>query len=730
VKKVEFEGVVHEFPDDFTDDEIGAALSETPQAPEPPAAPVAEPSAPPVETPLSFGFGASLPAAAAGIGETIDAVTGNPIRGGISAMQDESESADPSWARLPFAMAQGMARNFGNTDAPTSKAIYERAGYSGESGAVSIPPFLNTAPGWVPPQEGRSLSVPSPAGSLGFILDMATPVPGIGEMKAAGSLGMKAAAKGGKVGAEAANVAGKVAAGAVDAATNTKAGSKAFGGAKAALSGLGQGMDNMAKALKSRYGSSLATDAEKSIQTAIKNGIDPKTLNEAILFGPETSVSRQARALGESPMGQHLRERNAKLSEDIQGAIRADIRRIGGEVKDAAGAVTKEAAIPANAQEAGDLIKTAYDAKVDKTLGDMDVTYKSLAEQAPDAKIPPSAMGKLKGHLDELEKYATDLGVDAFDDVTESQAKHLLKTIDKVRNAGDNLGSVTRGMQGLGRTAFKVKTPLGQIPPDLQKIRSLYGDLSEAVTDGVGARFGKETAEKLRANNRTMTELFGDKSLIPSLGDAAKSEDKLFRSLVLDGDSKRINTLKKYLSPEELGRIKAATLEILNKENIQGGFTFRNNLSQRLANKSDALNALFNPGELDNITDLFKLGDKIGPSVLSTSGTGGSLAHQAASWGDWVSPGKVLDKAERGADKLAAAKQKGEAARAIGFEMEPQRHAAQGGNMPPMMGFSPADVASKLFHGGPAFRKKAFQMYGAQNEEENNNIPPFLQRAR
>ncbi len=700
MKRVEFDGTVHEFPDDFTDQDIASALDTQP------AAPVAE--AGPVKKALRAAAGPVLWAA-----DRLDSFTGAPIRKGITAAQDYADTADsPNPIGAIRAGVAGAAGQIGRDtqNVPTGKQIYERAGYSGEAMRTAYP---NYNPEWGPSRSGIS-----PAGALGFALDLATPVPGLGEIKAVGGVGMRAigeTAKGGvKATAKAAGVAAKTA----DVLTNTKAASNTLAGAEAALKGMGEGMENMSKALKTRYGSKLAPDAEKSIQTATKNGIDANTLNEAILFGPETSISRQARSLGETPMGQHLRDRNAKLSKDVQEAIRADIRKIAGESKDDAGKVVQEAAIPANAQEAGDLIKSAYDAKVDEILGGMDVTYGSLAKQAPGARIPPEAMGRLRGHLGDLEKYATDLGIDAFDDVTESQAKHLLKTIQKVRGAGDNLGAVTRGMQGLGRTAFKVKTPLGQTPPDLKKIRALYGQLSEAVTEGAGAHFGQETADQLRANNKAVTELFGDKSLIPSLGDVGKSEDKLFRSLILDGDSKRINTLKKYLSPEELKRVKAATLDLLNKENIQGDFTFRNNLSQRLANKTDAINALFDPGELDNITDLFQLGDKIGPSVLSTSGTGASMAHQAASWGDFVSPGKVLDKAERAGDKAAAARQRSAAARAIGFETSPLKAAAQGNPRPPTMGFAPSTTLRALIHGGPAFRKKGLQMFGAQNEEE------------
>lgn len=680
-------------------------------------------------------------------GETVDRVApvGAAMRSGISAAQDVATSPEglnkSTLSQLPEGLA-AAAQAFGKQYlkdpnlAPTVSQILERAGLSG----VRAPRMKQNSLGqWVPgipnaerQQDGRNPdgsikyvgpdqgAYPSQADVIGMLAQIAVPlgIPGWGAVKGLGAAGSGVMNMAGKT-AAATGKAADFAAKAADAATGTAAASRTVNAAKSGLKASAEGFSSLGQALKARYGSKLAPDATESIRVAAKNGIDPKLLPESVMFGPQSSASRLARAEAESPMGQALRDRHKAAHLAIQDAIRSDIRKIAGETKDAGGAVTKEADIPANAQEAGSLIKTAYDAKVEKTLGDMDVTYGSLAKQAPDAKIPPSAMKNLNAHLNELEKAATDLGVNSFDDVTEAQAKHLLKTVERVRARGDGFATVTQGMQGLGRTAFKVKTPLGQTPPDLQKIRALYGKLSETVTDAAGAHFGTEVADKLRANNKAITELYGDKALIPSLGDAAKSEDKLFQSLVLSGDSKRINTLKKYLSPEELQRVKGATLDLLNKESIQGEFTFRNALGKRLANPNDAFNALFNPGELDNLKDLYRLGDKLGPAELSTSGTGGSLAHQATAWSDWIRPTKLADKAEAGADKFARAKQKAKATRAMGFEMEaPKRAAAQQGRPPATMGLAPGNMQdlAKWMKLDP--RKKAAQAYSQQREKK------------
>jgi hypothetical protein len=649
------------------------------------------------------------------VGDQIDRVTTAPARAAIGEVQANREARggraeglgkflDPQEYTDIGRFGLGYLKNFGRDPekAPTPSAVMESYGVP-KTALSDVAPSLysESGDGWALKKGG--LLDPTASGTAGMIAEMAAPIPGLGVVKSVVAPTMNMA---GKV----AEGTAKVAAKAADIATGTKAASKTLG----AIEG---GMNNLGEALKSRFGTELAPDANKHIQTMIDNGIDPEKANAAVLFGPNSSASHLERARAETPIGETLRKNHEAFTNEIQGAIRKEIERIGGVTKESAISNIK---IPKTTQEAGELITTAYNNRVDEILNKSQDTYKSLSGRAPGAKIPPTSMQKLNSKLDELAKHATDMGVDSFDDVTESQAKHLLGVVDKIKRSQGDLAATVRGLSGLGKTAFKTKYPLGAIPPDIAKLRELYGDIAESVVDGVKANFGPEVAQSLRENNKAISEMFKDSKLIPSLGDEAKSADRVFENLILNGDSKTINTVKKYLTPEELQQTKAAFLDILNKKNIQGDITFRNRLSQNLSDPKKSINALFDEGELENLKSLFELGDRAGKSVLSSSGTGGSMAHQAASLGDIVRPGKWLDKAEEGADKFAAGRQKKAASRAIGFELEkqPNRAAAKNPNRPPTMGFNSVRQAyDDLQSFNP--RMRTARSFSSLQEEEN-----------
>lgn len=643
------------------------------------------------------------------VGEKLDRfspIMGAPMRSGIGAVQQDRidrggrteglrKFLDPEEYKDVGRFASAFAKSYGDDPEKAPTPGDNMAGYGVPRTAVSdVLPSLYSESGEGPTLKRGGLLDPTAAGAAGLAAQVVSPVGiGAGGMRAIAPVSRMA----GKVGVKTAETVAKVA----DAATGTKAASKVLGAAES-------GMNNLSDALKARFGTDLAPDAPKHIKTMIDNGIDPNKANAAVMFGPTSAASHLERARGETPIGEILRKQHQDFTTEVQEAIHKDIRRIGGETADAAGNI-KAASIPKTTEEAGELITSAFNKRVEEILDGSQDTYKSLAGKAPGAKIPPASAQKLGQKLDQLAKHATDMGIDSFDDVTESQAKHLLSVVDKVRAGQGDLASTVRGLQGLGKTAFKTKYPLGQIPPDIAKLRQLYGDISEAVVDGVEAHFGKDVAAGLRKNNAAISEMFKDNAMIPSLGNDAKSADKVFRSLILEGDAKRIGIIKKYLTPEELQQTKAAALEILNKEDIQGGITFRNRLSQKLSDPSDAMNALFEPGELDNLKSLFQLGDRAGKSTLSSSGTGGSLAHQAASWGNLVRPDKWLENAETAVDKIAAAKQKKTVSKAIGFEL-PEfsgKAAAKRPGRPPTMSFAPGEGGRTL----PNFRARGSRAY-------------------
>jgi len=61
------------------------------------------------------------------------------------------------------------------------------------------------------------------------------------------------------------------------------------------------------------------------------------------------------------------------------------------------------------------------------------------------------------------------------------------------------------------------------------------------------------------------------------------------------------------------------------KKNIEDNIAYKTSFN-RIRKKRPALDIMFSPNELGEVTDLLKLGDRAGIDVLSTSGTGASNA--------------------------------------------------------------------------------------------------------
>lgn len=691
MKRIEFEGKTHEFPDDFTDDDIASALSDAPAAK----------SSTPIETPLSRGFGASLPRVAAGVGETIDAVTGNPLRGGISAMQDEADRPDASFARLPGAMLGGMARNFGNSNAPSAKAIYERAGYSSEGKPSAYP----NHGAYHLPNTYRSGT--SPAGALGLALDLATPVPGLGEIKAVGGVGMQMAAKGAPIAAEALGKTGRIAAAAADVATGTKAGTATADAVRGTLDFAKNKAKQASDGIKAVYGGAPSKEWSRWEKVAKENGIDPETLPDSFKFGKHSISSRLERYHAQDDiMGEQLRDKWQGSWNGIQEALGRKIDQIAGAPGVGHG----------GAAEAGGAIRKQYEKQVDAAFENMDTSYRGIANQYPRMFLPPGSRAKLDFQLNKIQSYAKDLAQNSADQVSKAQGAELLQTVANARAKTGNFGEFVTAMQGIGRSAFKNYGNTGAIlPPDVAKLRQMYHAMSETAVDAVGRQVGNDAAAALKATNARISEVTSDKNILKQMGAKATDDSKLFGQMT--GDPLKMRTLKKYLDPETLGTAKAAYLRELltDKVNGEGALSFKQ-LHNALRNRRHAVNSLFDPEELAGLRDLVEMGSSMQPMMLSTSGTGSTMMTQGIMNKIGKAISSPLQTAGSMADAGLSAMQKRQS-RAIGFDIPDQRQAAQGGQMPPTMGLVPSQVRG-LLNGGPAFRKKGFQMYGAQNPEE------------
>lgn len=197
-QRIEFDGEIHEFPDDFTDDDISAALTAIPAKPaagmgdlkqaESQAAPV-----PPAPTGNAMGAFAG-PVAQFGVkaglgalkfaGNVAQALSTGPINAVAQAVQDEEGILPVAWQAVknvakstlnPFVPGENPIQSTGKT--------LERMGVDNQPrpSVLKVPNFMEGGVTEMP------YTSPGLANELGIVADAATPLYGIAAVKAAGA---------------------------------------------------------------------------------------------------------------------------------------------------------------------------------------------------------------------------------------------------------------------------------------------------------------------------------------------------------------------------------------------------------------------------------------------------------------------------------------------------------------------------------------------------------------
>jgi hypothetical protein len=637
----------------------------------------------------------ALPTAAF-VGRQIDRVTTAPARAAIGEVQANREARggreeglgkflDPQEYADIGRFGAGYLKNFGRDPdkAPTPKETAESYGVPDTPLSDVLPSFYSETGEGARLKKGGFLD-PTASGAAGMAAEIAAPLPGLGAVKTA----VGATGKGGaKVLGMAAEGGAKV----VDAATGTKAASKAVGAAKT----LGKSIDETTEGLKSMFKAKQADDFTESVKVAMANGIDPKLLPESVEFGPSSVVSRSARVKAEGPLGQPALEKFEQGHRAVQDAITKDVQKIAGP----------RLLTPV---EAGETMREGFNAGVERAFGDVAMSHNRVLEAAPDLRLSQERIGKLAGTLQEMEAWAQrkiDLGSTK---TAKTQGKQILDAVFSIRKSGESYKGALDALREIGSTAFKSTNTTADIAPDIAKYRQLYHELSEAMIGTVDDTFDAGTAQALRESNAAMSKIFGDKSLLGKLGERNLSGEEIFEAMAKRGSTKEIAALKEYLTPEQMQGVKGAFLHDMVKLNPQGEFTFRSTFN-RLRDNWDAAQALFEPGELDNFVSLLRLGDKFGPAVMSTSGTGASNAFM-----DFFRTAR-----DRGTDALITdpIKQK---ARAIGFNIEEagSKAAARRPGPGPVMSLAPRFVREDLPKFNP--RARAARAYSLTTEEDDD----------
>lgn len=367
--------------------------------------------------------------------------------------------------------------------------------------------------------------------------------------------------------------------------------------------------------LKSFWNPDIDPSFEELANIAKKNGIDPNDLPESIKFGPDSSASRSARNLAEGRFGEETLKRFNKTLDKVRDAYDNKI-------------VSYTKGVPVDEVTAGKILRDSYDEGVSKFFDQMDITHNYLVDQVPGLKITDEAIGELNSALNGIEKFAKGRMARGVTSTQKGQGQQLINAVESIRAGNGSYKQTVEALRDIGEAAFQSKNTMADVPVDVQKMRKIYNDLNNALVNSVKSQLGDDIASSLVENNKLMSEFFGDKSLISGImGDKSIAPEKAFRSLVLSGDTQKLNALKKVISPEKFDYLKGALLENITKRDPEGNFTFKQ-LHNAMRSKKSALSTIFTPEELADHAGLVRLGDRFGSPVLSSSGTGASISFQ------------------------------------------------------------------------------------------------------
>jgi hypothetical protein len=538
------------------------------------------------------------------VGRFVDRFTGAPVRAAIGAAQ---HGQNPGLA---------LMNQFGGDpeNAPTGKEIAQKAGFSEKTMSDVLPSLYDKdGSGWKL-RKGGMLD-PTASGAAGLGVDVAADplnLVGVGEIadvgKAIAKSGAGAAMKGAEIGA---NVA--------DFATGSRAATRTLDAAKAVVSTAGKVADAAGDTLNSLFKPKLAEDSRAMESIALKNGIPKELISPAHEFGDASSITRLQRTVAEGTMGQkYLETHNAGISKTTDALEKQVVSKFG--------------VPPASSEEAGQLIKDAVDKHVSDTFDNADVTYANAQKKIGTINLDEEGLNALRSKANGMKNEAIRLERTSADPQQLSQAANLRQWSDLIldkADKGESYKELADIVQNVGKAAY-TKTPLGQIPSDIKKLRELYNTGSETLIQSV-RNHSPATADQLVAHNVDIAEMLGDKSVLGrAISDASLNPEQVYNSLVKNGGSKQIATLEKVLPEDAFNAIRSKFLSDQVKYHTDGSAVKFGETLRNLDKNSEKLSYLFDPHELKDTADLLKFGERYGNPVMSSSGTGASSAFRGA----------------------------------------------------------------------------------------------------
>lgn len=540
-------------------------------------------------------------------GRFVDTYTGAPSRAALGAAINKQ---NPLTA---------FGKQFGGLpeNAPTGKEIAEKVGFDSKTQLSDVLPSLYSETGEGLALKKGGLLDPTSAGAAGLAVDIGTDwtnlIPGALAVRGAAT-----AAKGtGKALATGSMQAGKAlvkgAAKVTDALTNTRVASKGVD-VVSDISHRTQGI------IDTILNPKRAVTYDEALQVAKKHGVDPSALSSQIEFGKNSTISRLERSLREGPTGERLLDHYSKGYSAISDAVERNVDRISG-------------GIAQTPYDAGESIRKAAEIAKENLFSNMDLSFNKVQKYAPGLMMDRAEMATVQSKLSGLEKWAKGELKRGLTNAEMEQGRQVLRAIQAVRSGNGSFKQTVDAMQRAGRYAFSAKVPVGEIPPNVEKMRDLYFTLQKGTLGTVRKHVNPEFADEIVRNNDLMSEFFKTESTVGNVLKNPKiANEVLFKNAVMNADSKKIDALMGLLPEGEIPKLKGAVIQSLVQYGDDGLVSFEKT-ANALRKKEQLLSRILTPGELQDLGEIIKLGQEFGPAKLSTSGSSAGTAFQDFSGG-------------------------------------------------------------------------------------------------
>lgn len=514
------------------------------------------------------------------VGRAYDSFTGAPTRAFLDQLAGGQNVIEA---------AKAFKEQFGEDPslAPTGRELALRFGVK-EGEKLKLP---------IMKPDGTLVEMDAPSAygvAIDILADPLNVIPGTSVLKGGTKLGTTMAIKGGK---------------AVKALTP----GAVRRGANEAVKALDKFFAQPIKGVAGHFTPKQAPDFAELVAIAQKHGIEPRNLPETTEFGKNSFLGRADKIKRAGPAGQDIQQNFVETLTDVRDALTKQLAEIGlGDVP--------------TPEEAGEILRAGVREARKNLLKQADVTYQSVANANPGLKLTDDAFGDLTAKTALMRDRAEDLIESAVTPALEkAQARNMIAAIDAIENSNGDFGDLVDKMQKIGKVAWpeRGRPPGERVPPDIQSLRQLYGDIREAVFETIDKSVSKEAAKKLEANNKVLSEFFGEnKILARAIDDDALADEKLFKRFVLS-DSRRLEAVKNVVGPDVMQKLKAAAIASFLKPDDQGVFSFAT-LANKIQAQRDVLRRLYEPEELAEITDIVRLGESFGPITINPPGEGAS----------------------------------------------------------------------------------------------------------